>query len=106
MKAMSHTLYLTVAAIVILVTAVVILAIFLNVIPMATGLTEATSICQTEATMSCAAYGRMPPTWNIQNREVKEGETTSKMSCSQILERANIICTGCEEKNFKCEPRG
>ena len=105
MKAMSQTLYLVVAAIVILVTAVVVLAIFFNVIPLATGLTEASSICQTEATMSCATYGKMPPTWNIQNRKVVDKDGITKdMSCAQVME--DMDCGGCEEKNFRCEPKG
>jgi nitrate/TMAO reductase-like tetraheme cytochrome c subunit len=105
MKAMTHTLYLVVAAIVMLITAVVVLVIFQLGVQPAVGLTGASSICQTEATMSCAAYGKMPPTWNIQNRKVvdKDG-VTRDMSCAQIME--DMDCSGCEEKNFKCEPRG
>ena len=87
MKAMSQSLYLIVAAVVILVTAIVILAIFFNIIPLATGITEASSICQTEASVSCASFGQMPTTWNVQNRDVSVDGTVSKMSCSQIVKK-------------------
>lgn len=100
MKAMSNTLYLVVAAVVILVTAVVVLAIFFQGVTPATGITSAKSLCMTEATMSCATYGKMPPTWNIQNRKVTENGKTVDMSCSQVMLRSGLKtdCTCDEEK--------
>ncbi len=101
MKAMSNTLYLAVAAIVILVTAVVVLAIFFPAVFLASNLTQASTICQTEYTASCSAFGQEPPTWNVQNKEVRDGETTRKMSCAQVLAQEGISCV-CENKVLKC----
>ena len=93
MKAMSHTLYLVVAAIVILVTAVVVIAIFFQGITPAMGLTEAKSLCLTQATMSCATYCKMPPTWNIPNVKVTVGGKTETKACSAIEGLVSCTCT-------------
>ena len=100
MKAMTNTLYLAVAAIVILVTAVVVLAIFLPAVNIASSLTQASTICQTEYTTSCATFEQEPPTWNIQNKNVKDRETTKKMSCAEIIDKT-LSCV-CENKVLKC----
>lgn len=104
MKVMSNTLYLVVAAVVIVVTAVVVLAIFLNVIPIATGLTEAKAICQTQAVTACSTFGELPPTWNVQSMNVIGADgKVNKQSCKQIVagpceckkEEKKLIGAGC-----------
>jgi hypothetical protein len=105
MKALSTTLVVAVAAIVIFITAVVVLAIFLNVIPIATGLTEAKAICQTEAVMTCASFGQLPPTWNVQNKKIVKDGQTRDMSCAQVMEENKLsgcTCTGKDKKEFSC----
>ena len=84
MKAMSTTLTLVVVAIVILITAVIVLTIFWQGVTPAVGLTEAKSICQTQATVSCATFNKMPPTWNVENMKVTVDGKTSTMSCSKV----------------------
>ena len=80
MKAMSQTLYILVAAIIILVTAVVIISVFLQGVGPAVGLTEAKSLCQTQLATSCATFGQVPATWSVQNVNI-DGE---EKSCAQI----------------------
>ena len=93
---MSNTMYLVVAAIVIMVTAVVVIAIFLSVVPMATSLTQASSICVTSLEVSCRTFGQNPPNWNVQTIDVTVGTTTTKKSCAQIV---NDALGGCS-----CDP--
>ncbi|MCK4714806.1 MAG: hypothetical protein KAT35_04470, partial [Candidatus Aenigmarchaeota archaeon] len=90
---------------VILVTAVVVLAIFFPAVNLASNLTQAKVLCQTEYTTSCATFDQKPPTWNIQNKDVKQGETTRKMSCEQILHENKISCD-CDNKVLKCTDSG
>lgn len=85
MKAMSQTMYLVVAAIIIMVTAVVVIAIFWQGITPAIGLTEAASLCQTQATISCTSMNQMPPTWYVQNMKTTRGT----LSC------ADLVAGGC-----------
>ena len=84
MKAMSQTMYLVVAAIVIMVTALVVIVIFWQGVTPAIGLTEAKSMCQTQATISCTSMNQMPPTWNVENVKIKEGSSTYTTSCSKV----------------------
>ena len=100
MKAMTSTLTLVVAAIVILVTAVVILVIFQHGITPAVGLTEAKSLCLTEATTTCTAFGQMPSNWNIPSKKVVTANgKTETQSCSQIVVSG---CNCIENKLIGC----
>jgi hypothetical protein len=81
MKAMSQTLYIVVAAMVIMVTALVVLAIFFPAMVPAASLADAKNLCLTKATSACAAFNTMPPDWNVVNVDVREGGTTTKNSC-------------------------
>lgn len=92
MKAMSHTLYLVVAAIVILVTALVVLTIFWQGVTPAMGIAEAKSICQTQAVTSCTTFGQMPPTWHVENMKVLEGGKAVTTSCSNVPNIGGQTC--------------
>ena len=92
MKAMTNTLYLVVAAVVILVTAVVVLTIFWQGMFPAVGLTEAKSLCLTQAQISCKTFQQMPPTWNVPNVKVRVGDTTETKACSQIKGLSSCKC--------------
>lgn len=101
MKGMSQTLYLVVAAMVILVTAVVVIAIFFRGVGPATGIAEAKALCMTQATTACLTFDQMPPIWNVQNIKVT-GET-SEQSCAQVV---GVSCT-CNENKLEggCAPK-
>jgi hypothetical protein len=115
MKAMSHTLYLVVAAVVILVTALVVLTIFWRGVTPAIGIAEAKSICQTQAVTACATFGQLPPTWHVQNMRVVEGEVAGDKSCSQIMiedtgsdcdcKEDTKVLTGCGQGTTNPPPR-
>ncbi len=115
MKAMSQTLYIVVAAIVILVTAVVVLVIFQLGMQPAVGLTEAKSLCLTQATLSCKTYNKMPPTWNVPNVKVTVGGKTETKACSAIEGLGSCKCenidtcasgTGGSSTHDKCSEPG
>jgi nitrate/TMAO reductase-like tetraheme cytochrome c subunit len=93
MKAMSTTLMLVVAAVVIMVTAIVVLSIFFQGMQPALGLTETKSICMTEATSACAIFGKLPATWNVENRKVTypDGRKGTE-SCAQIVSKTGLAC--------------
>ena len=80
MKAMSQTIYIVVAAVVIIVTGILVLAIFQGALAPAVGLTEAASLCQTQATLSCNSMNQMPPTWNTKNMKTTDG----MKSCAEL----------------------
>ncbi len=103
MKAMSQTLVLVVAAVVILVTALVVLVMFQQGIQPAVGLTEAKSLCQTHATTSCTAFGQMPPTWNVENMRVVRDGKPQTVSCSSIEGLTNCRCN---ENKLECGAAG
>ena len=104
---MSQTLYLVVAALVILVTALVVLAIFFQGVTPAMGIAEAKSICQTQAVTACSTFGQLPPTWSVQNmRVVKDGKSEDK-SCSQIMSDSGYgTCSCSDKKEFTCGVQG
>jgi hypothetical protein len=93
MKAMSHTLYLVVAAVVILVTALIVIVIFQLGVQPAVGLTEAKSLCLTQATLSCKTYNQMPPNWNIPNVKVTTSSGTETKACSAIEGLSGCTCS-------------
>jgi len=62
---MNTTLAVVVSAIVILITALVVITIFSGGINQVGSLTNARSICQTQASSSCRSTNSLPLTWNI-----------------------------------------
>lgn len=84
MKAMSQTLYIVVAAIVIMVTAIVVLAIFFPAMVPAAALADAKNLCLTKATSACAAFKTMPPDWNVVNVVVRTGDSSEIKSCAGL----------------------
>ena len=100
MKAMSQTLVIVVAVVVILVTGLIVMAIFnqaaSNVMPMF----QAKAICQTEASGSCAGFDKLPATWNVQNKKYldEKGEETTG-SCANLFSGQEC---GCKDGVFKC----
>ena len=80
LKGMTMTLTIIVAAVVILVTALVILTIFGSGIANVSSLAEAKVHCQTVGQASCSITGSVPPTWMANT--VKQGNVMK--SCSEI----------------------
>ena len=87
-KGMSMTLTIIVAAVVILVTALVLLTIFGGgMIPIAS-LAEAETHCGIIGDASCRATGQLPPTWwantiKLDNKMTSCGEVCSEQSCTK-----------------------
>jgi hypothetical protein len=66
------TLTIIVVAVVILVTALVILTIFGTSIGGVVPITQAKSICDTQAYASCQSFQTMPSTWGVTNMNVAQ----------------------------------
>jgi hypothetical protein len=79
-KGMSQTLVIIVAAVVVLVTALILLTIFgTGMAPIST-LSEARNSCRLQGESICKSTGQLPPTWDLQTIKVG-GEL---LSCNQI----------------------
>jgi disulfide bond formation protein DsbB len=96
MKAVSMTIYLIVAAVVILITALVILTIFGTGIQPIVDITTQRSICLQQGTISCQTTGELPPTWKIPMK-VNEGGKIVEKSCSEITN-----CYFCIDNKLNC----
>jgi len=83
---METTLTVVVAAIVILITALVVITIFGSGITQVSGIMQARSICQTQCEASCRATGTPPITWNV---PTIRDENNNVMSCQGI----GLSCT-------------
>lgn len=77
---MNITLTVVVAAIVILITALVVLTIFGGGMGQVGTLAQAETICKSQCESTCQATNRMPLTWNIAT--VRQG--TEMKSCADI----------------------
>ena len=82
---MNMTLAVVVAAIVILITALVIITIFGTGIGQVGSLVEAESYCRSQAAASCRATNSLPVTWDIETVKVNG----APMSCKKA--------TGCHD---------
>jgi hypothetical protein len=92
MKAVSMTIYLIVAAVVILITALVILTIFGTGIQPIVDITQAKSICIQQGTITCKTTGKLPPTWEIPTMNTNEGP----LACSDSkLANCKDTCDNC-----------
>ncbi len=89
-KGMSQTLVIIVAAVVILVTALVLLTIFSGSLTPIASISQLQAQCETAGDQSCALTGQLPPTWDakiyIVNNEQK--------SCSDLCENACVEING------------
>lgn len=94
-KGMSMTLTIIVAAVVILVTALVLLTIFGTGITPVASIAEAKAQCTFQAETLCKTTGTHPPTWNMKTMNVG-GELKS---CEEVC-----IAGGCKE-NLAGDPR-
>lgn len=83
-KGMSDTLAVVVAAIVILITALVIITIFSGAIGPVGGFAEARNNCELQARTTCTSTGGLPETWNIRTQRVEQTSyaCSSLQSCS------------------------
>jgi hypothetical protein len=79
-KGMSMTLTIIVAAVVILVTALVLLTIFGTGITPISTLSEARNSCGLQGKQLCLSTGNLPPTWSLKTVNVA-GEMKS---CNEI----------------------
>ncbi|MBU0953637.1 MAG: hypothetical protein KKA90_04455 [Nanoarchaeota archaeon] len=81
-RGISQTLWIIVAAIVIMVTALVVLTIFGAGITPVTNLTSAKSSCVAQFEISCVATGtNTPPGWTASTLKLPDGSVTS---CSKL----------------------
>lgn len=92
MKAVSHTLWIIVAAVVILVVALVMLTIFGTGMGQFTNALEAKSWCVTQGKSTCT-FGGLPPTWAVNNIKIVNQDQLT--SCKAEL--ACDTCTSCED---------
>jgi len=81
---MNITLTVVVSAIVILITALVVITIFGSGIGQVGSLTEATALCKTQCDSTCKATGSPPMTWG--SPTVKD--ETGPKSCEELLNGA------------------
>jgi len=80
---MNTTLAVVVSAIVILITALVVITIFGGGIGQVGSLTNAKSICETQARSSCLSTGQLPLTWDIPSVSIPAtGGSSSLVACS------------------------
>jgi len=84
---MNITLTVVVAAIVILITALVVITIFGTGITQVTSITQAKAICATQIQSTCSWAHDEPPTWTSKNLRV--GETP--MSCAEALSGCQCV---------------
>ena len=94
---MNITLTVVVSAIVILITALVVITIFGSGITQVTSITQAKAICATQMQSTCSWAHANPATWTSQNLRI--GDTPT--SCSAVLSGCN-----CEEKDGIWKPTG
>jgi len=92
-KGMSMTLTIIVAAVVILVTALVLLTIFGNSLIPIVGISQARAQCTAAAESSCGLTNQLPPTWNSPMYKVEGSE--GLVACSNALVCSNI--NGCKD---------
>lgn len=89
MQGMSQTLYIIVAAVVILVSALVILTVFGSGINPLASISSAESSCMINAKSTCDLTGQLPMTW--ESNTVNDGGKPT--SCSEVL--GCNSCAGC-----------
>ncbi len=91
---MNITLTVVVAAIVILITALVVITIFGSGMTNVGSMAELESFCKTQCETSCRTTGQPPVTWNVNNVQDKNGQLTS---CGAALGIRDFQCN-----NNKC----
>ncbi len=103
---MNTTLAVVVSAIVILVTALVVITIFSGGAGQIGSITNAQSICQTQGRSSCLSTGQLPLTWEIPTVSIPASDGVNIMvSCSD--ERVTNCRETCENCNYpKSETSG
>ena len=103
MKALSTTILIVVTAVVILVAALVVLTIFGQGVQNVAAITQAQSLCLTNAQISCSASGgtAWPPVmWNTPSVRVAGGQPKS---CSQVMLESQLTCNGCPDIAKGCK---
>ncbi|MEM5812261.1 MAG: hypothetical protein QW286_00945 [Candidatus Aenigmatarchaeota archaeon] len=99
MKALSTTILIVVTAVVILVAALVLLTIFGGGIQNVATITQAQSICLSNAQISCTTSDgkQMPSTWYVPNMRIAGG---SPQSCADVF---NNNCNDCDKVKEGCK---
>jgi hypothetical protein len=93
---MNTSLELVVVAIILLVTALVILTIFGNSLIPVTDFASARSICYQSGASSCVLTGQLPGTWNSQNIRYKDTNGDTKTtSCATLTGCSGTCKTSC-----------
>ena len=87
---MNITLTVVVAAIVILITALVVITIFGSGMTNVGTVAQAKSVCETQAKASCDSTGDCPITWNIPN--IRVAGKTDPVACSSSDVGATCPC--------------
>ncbi len=102
MKAISATLLIIVSAIVILITALVVLTIFGTGIQPVVDLASKQNLCISEYSTLCVAGAikgnEKPPTWNTQIKINTGGGKSRMESCASLVD-----CTDCTDKIATCK---
>jgi predicted PurR-regulated permease PerM len=97
MKGLSTTIILVVTVVVILVAALVVLTIFAQGIQTVATITQAQTMCSTEASISCP-MGWPPTTWTTATKRIQA--TNELRSCDSLVDCkcANGQFSGCTNK--------
>ena len=95
---MNTTLAVVVSAIVILITALVVITIFSGGITQVGTLGRAQTLCQTSYITTCQSTGQTPTIWSVPNMNV-EGNIKS---CADIL---TCTCTTTQPYTASCSPK-
>jgi hypothetical protein len=117
---MDTTLALVVAAIVILITALVVVTIFGNAMTPLGGISSAESVCRTQCVASCKMSNgqSMPLTWDVPT--VRRGTDSQLVACGSFMGKTCDACNewktgtssstpstttkGCTDYNYPTEP--
>jgi hypothetical protein len=95
-KGMSMTLTIIVAAVVILVTALVLLTMLGGSITPLASLTDARNTCKMAGKPLCETTGGLPPTWDIPSFSINN--VIKKCSDTDVCGPASVVCVNKEWK--------
>jgi hypothetical protein len=95
MKGLSTSLVVVVTAIVILVVALIVITIFTSGINTFRNVAEASNYCSTMAASSCAATGKLPPTWETATFRVYDQELKEEVAKTCATIKGVNVPSGC-----------
>jgi hypothetical protein len=101
-KGMSTTLVIIVSAVVILVTALVLLTIFGTGIAPVGSLAEARNNCELQGRQLCITTGQLPPTWTLKTMNLNGVMTSCDDVCTQGSAGNNCVQSSPGVYEFSC----